>query len=185
VAPNSWGKEKLVELDDIAKLTRRVERMEDIEAIRQLKARYLNACDRQDPLAVRACFADGEVSIEVGHLGVYDTADAFVAMFTQAGCHDFVLDKHQGGNAEIDIVGDSHAKALWCLDYRNINTRDRTLTLLSLLYHDEYEKIGGAWKIRRTRSEFKTALHCTYAAGMLEPLIAGHSVADAPLAKAR
>jgi hypothetical protein len=171
--------------NDLEALMRRVQRMEDIEAIRRLKARYLNACDQQDPPAVRACFADGTVAIVVGHLGTYDTADAFVAMFTQAACHDFVLDKHQAGNAEIDILDETHAKALWCLDYRNVNTRDRTLTMLSLLYHDEYEKITGAWKITSTRSEFKAAFHGTYASGVLEALVAGHSVADAPLEKAK
>jgi hypothetical protein len=171
--------------NDLAALTRRVQRMEDIEAIRRLKARYLNACDQQDPPAVRACFADDDkVSIEVAHLGTYDTASGFVDMFHRAACHPFVLDKHQAGNGEIDFIDDAHAKGLWCLDYRNINTRDETLTLLSLLYHDEYEKIDGEWKIRRSRSEFKTAFHGTYASGVLKALVAGHSVADAPLEKA-
>jgi hypothetical protein len=169
--------------NDVSELYRRIQRLEDIEAIRRLKARYLNACDQQDPIAVRACFADGPIAIEVAHLGTYDTADGFCEMFHRAACHDFVLDKHQGGNGEIDVIDDTHATGLWCLDYRNINTRDRTLTLLSLLYHDAYEKIDGAWKIRKTRSEFKTAIHFTYAKGTLEALVAGHSVADAPLEK--
>lgn len=170
--------------NDLAALHQRIQRLEDIEAIRRLKARYLNACDQQDPPAVRACFADDDkASIEVAHLGTYTTASGFCDMFHTAACHPFVLDKHQGGNAEIDIIDDTHAKALWCLDYRCINTRDETLTLLSLLYHDEYEKIGGAWKIRRTRSEFKTAFHGTYASGTLKALVAGHSVADTPLNK--
>jgi hypothetical protein len=170
--------------NDLAALYQRIQRLEDIEAIRRLKARYLNACDQQDPPAVRACFADDDkVSIEVAHLGTYESASGFCTMFQQAACHPFVLDKHQGGNAEIDIIDDTHAKALWCLDYRCINTRDETLTMLSLLYHDEYEKIGGAWKIRRTRSEFKAAFHGTYASGTLKALVAGHSVADAPLNK--
>lgn len=169
---------------DLAALLRRVQRLEDIEAIRRLKARYLNACDQQDPPAVRNCFADdNRVSIEVAHLGTYDTADGFVEMFNRAACHPFVLDKHQGGNAEIDLIDDTHAKGLWCLDYRCINTQNETLTLLSLLYHDEYEKIGGHWKIRRTRSEFKAAFHASYASGVLEALVAGHSVADEPLKK--
>ena len=64
-----------------------------------------------------------------------------------------------------------------------VDTKAETLTLLSLLYHDEYEKIGGEWKIRNTRSEFKAAFFGSYASGVLEALVAGHSVADAPLNK--
>ena len=34
---------------EIDELRARVQRLEDIEAIRRLKARYLNACDSQQP----------------------------------------------------------------------------------------------------------------------------------------
>ena len=159
----------------------RLRRLEDIEAIRRLKARYLNACDQKDRDQVRACFSDGEVAIDTAHLGLFKSADDFVAMYANAALHAHVLDKHQAGNAEIETIDGSRARGLWCLDYRNINTRDRTMTLMSVIYHDTYAKIGGEWKISGSRSEFKTALHCSYAAGTLETLIAGQSVADPPI----
>ena len=40
-------------------LEQRLARLEAIEDIGQLKARYLHACDRKDPDAVRACFVTG------------------------------------------------------------------------------------------------------------------------------
>ncbi len=170
--------------NDLSALLRRIQRLEDIEAIRRLKARYLNACDQQDPAAVRATFApDGNCAVIVGHLGTFETADSFCEMYTAQACHPYVLDKHQATNGEIDLIDDTHAKALWNLDYRKIDTKDETLTFVSLLYHDEYEKIGGDWKIRRTRSEFKSGFFGSYASGVLEALVAGHSVADAPLNK--
>jgi len=162
-------------------LARRMQRLEDIEAIRGLKARYLNACDQKLPDRVRECFADGPVVIDVGYRGVYQTADDFVAYYTGAACHDFMYDKHQGGNAEIELVDDTQARALWCLDFRNVNPKDRTLTLMSVLYHDLYEKIAGAWKIRASRTEFKTVLVCSYADGVLAPLIAGCAESDPPI----
>jgi hypothetical protein len=168
---------------DLEGLYRRMRRLEDIEAIRKLKARYLNACDQQNADEVRDCFADGKVPIIVGHLGNYETADDFVAMYRTAACHDFVLDMHHGGNPEIDFINDDHARGLWGLAYRNVNTRDKTLTFVSLIYHDEYKRIDGKWKITATRSEFKTAFHCTYASGVLEALVAGRTVADPPLSK--
>jgi hypothetical protein len=162
------------QLDD---LRRRVARLEDLEAIRRLKARYLNACDSQDPESAKSCFAEGEVVIDMGHLGVFHTREEFATFYRAAGCHPHVLDMHHGGNPEIEHVDDTHAKGLWSLAYRNINTKDKTVSFVSLTYHDEYERIGGEWKIRTSRSEFKSALHCSYASGVLESLLAARSVA--------
>ena len=42
-------------------LLRRIERLEDIEAIKKLKAHYWYSCDQKNVEAVRDCFAEGEV----------------------------------------------------------------------------------------------------------------------------
>ena len=160
--------------DDLAK---RVERLEAIEAIRQLKARYFNACDSQDPERASQCFAAGDVLIDMGHIGVFRNRDEFAALYRAAGCHDYILDLHQGATPEIEIIDGSHARADWSLNYRSINTRERTVTFLSVMYHDGYAKIQGEWKIVTCRVEYKTALHLSYARGALQALLAGKSVA--------
>jgi hypothetical protein len=158
-------------------LARRVERLEAIEAIRRLKARYLNACDEQDPASASECFAAGEVLIDLGHIGVFHRREEFAALYRAAACHEHVLDLHLGGNPEIEILDDTHARGLWSLGYRNINTQDRTVTFISVLYHDDYERIAGEWKIVKCRAEYKTALHLSYASGALQTLLAARSVA--------
>jgi hypothetical protein len=160
-------------------LTRRLARLEAIEAIRQLKARYLNACDRQDPTAASHCFAPSGVLIDMGHVGVFHHRDEFAALYRAAGCHDYVLDLHHGANPQIEWIDESHARGLWSLNYRNINTRDRTITFLSALYHDEYERIDGEWLIVKCRVEYKTALHLSYGSGVMVPVLAAQSVAGA------
>lgn len=160
-------------------LARRVQRIEDLDAIKRVKARYLNACDAQDPESAKSCFAEGEVSIDMGHVGILKTRDEFAALYKAAGCHPFVLDMHHGTNPEIDFVDDTHAKGLWALSYRNINTKDKTVTFLSLVYHDEYQKFGSQWKITSSRSDFKQALHCSFADGPITALLAAKSVAGA------
>ena len=107
----------------------------------------------------------------MGHVGVFHDRDAFAAFYRAAGCHDHVLDMHHGVNPQIEIVDDTHARGLWALQYRNINTRDRTVTFLSSIYHDEYVKLGGQWRIVKSRVDFKTALHCSYAAGPLDVVL--------------
>jgi SnoaL-like domain len=162
------------ELED---LRRRVQRLEDTEAIRRLKARYLNACDSQDPEGAKHCFAEGEVVIDMGHVGVFGDREGFAEVYRTFGCQPFILDMHHGANPEIDFIDDHHARARWALEYRNFNTQAKTVTFVSLIYHDEYVKQDGQWKIAKTRSEFKTALHCSYASGALQSQLVGRSVA--------
>jgi hypothetical protein len=158
-------------------LERRLRRLEDVEAIRKLKARYLNACDSQDPEGASRCFADGKILIDMGHVGRFEHRDQFAALYRAAGCHPHMLDMHHGTNSEIEILDDTRARGLWALEYRNINTQERTVTFLSSIYHDEYVKVGQEWKISSCRTEFKTALHCSYASGTLEAALVGKSVA--------
>ena len=161
----------------IEDLRRRIRRLEDIEAIRAVKHGYMNACDQQEPERAAGCFAPGHITIDMGHVGVLRSRDEFAALYRAAGCHPHVLDMHQGGNAEIAFDDDDHARGLWSLDYRNINTQEKTVTFLCVKYHDQYARIDGAWKITSSRSEFKQALHCSYASGKLEALLAAKSVA--------
>ena len=158
-------------------LLRRVQRLEDLEAIRALKARYLNACDQQDPQLAAGCFAPGEILIDMGHLGQLTSRDQFMAVFSQLGCQPFVLDLHHGGNPELAFMDDDHATGVWSLDYRNMNTQAKTVTFLAVTYHDEYRRLEGEWRITASRSQFRTALHCSYASGTLEALLVDRSVA--------
>jgi hypothetical protein len=166
-------------MSELEELRRRVQRLEDLEAIRRLKARYLNACDSQDAEGAKNCFAEGEVLIDMGHVGVFRDREGFADIYRTFGCLPFILDMHHGANPEIEFIDDNHAKALWALEYRNFNTQAKTVTFVSLIYHDEYAKQAGQWKISKSRSEFRTALHCSYASGPLEAQLAARSVAGA------
>src|SRR6056297_23424 len=162
---------------DIAALAERCARLEAIEAIRQLKARYLNACDRQDPEAVRECFCEGEVIIDMADFGHCSNRDEFVdEIFVPRGCHAHVLVMHHCTNPAITLLEAGSARGVWGLNYRNINTEQRTLTLLSAMYHDEYRKVDGEWKISGSRTEYKTVMVCRYEPGSLEVQYAGRSM---------
>lgn len=162
---------------ELVKLQARLSRLEDVEAIKTLKARYLNACDSQDPEGVRACFAEGEVVIDMDYFGRCENRNEFVDdIFVPRGCHDFVLDMHHCANPEISIIDDENATGVWSLNYRNINTQDHTLTMLSALYHDEYSKVKGEWKVSRSRTEYRTVLTCSYESGTLQINTAARSL---------
>lgn len=131
-------------------LLHRVQRLEDIEAIRRLKARYFNACDRKDVDAIRSCFVEGPVHIDYGVVGVFADREGLLKVFVEKGCHPHVVDLHHGQNAEIDIIGADSAKAAWGLYFYQIDTSTRMLTQLGGRYEDEYRRVGGQWQISRT-----------------------------------
>lgn len=133
-------------------LEARLQRLEDVQAIQQLKSRYLFCCDRKDPQGVRDCFAPGAVYIDFGRVGVFTHRDQLVEVFTQLGCVEHVIDMHHGVNPQIELLMPDHARGTWSLHYVMINTRDRQLVELGSYYHDEYIKLDGQWKISRSRA---------------------------------
>lgn len=154
---------------------RRLQRLEDLEAIRALKARYLWCCDRKDPQGMRACFVDGPVHIDYGAVGTFDRADALVKVFTEIGCHDHMVELHHGMNPQIEVLDAARARGTWSLHYFLINTQTRGLTQLAGYYEDEYRKVGGAWKISRTRFVPTSTLALDVSDGLAKTLFAGRA----------
>ena len=155
----------------------RLQRLEDIEAIRQLKARYLNACDTKDAQVLLDCFSPDEVDIDYGHVGRFSSREAFVDLFVQAAAFPFVLDMHHGANHEIEFQGPQAATGRWSFDYRNVNTDANTITLASGLYDDVYTKDKGRWTMRASRVTYKSAVHLVYTDASIASVFAGESVA--------
>ena len=109
-------------------LEQRVARLEAIEAIRQLKARYLDACDRKQPAEVRACFVDGEMVIDYDRVGELGSADELTALFERFGCEPHIVEMHHAQNPQITVRDEDTASGRWGLYYHLIDTRANTVT---------------------------------------------------------
>jgi len=142
-------------------LETRIKRLEAESDIRKLKARYLNACDRKDAVAVRACLAPDAI-IDFPPLGEFDV-DGLIGIFTQMAVSTSIIDSHHGHNAEISVDGD-RADAIWNLGFATINPDDGTFRILSGFYTDRYEKRDGEWLMTYTRSEPRNIID-----GTIEP----------------
>jgi len=161
---------------DAADIAQRLQILEDIEAIRRLKARYLSCCDRKDPAGMRSCFVDGPIEIDYGPVGRFETADALVRVFTEVGCHPHMVELHHGVNPQIDVLDTARARGTWGLHYFLINTRERTLTQLAGYYEDAYSKIDGQWKIAATRFVPTSTLVLDIASDAAKALFAGRQL---------
>lgn len=133
-----------------AALEQRIARLEAIEAIKQLKARYFHACDNKRPEDVRGCFMDGEVDIRYGRIGDFSSADDMVAEFARLACEEHIVEMHHAQNPQITINSDDHASATWGLYYFMIDTSQQLVFQLGGFYEDEYRCIEGEWKISAT-----------------------------------
>ncbi len=159
-------------------LEQRLTALEDIEAIKSLKARYLAACDAKDPLGMRACFADGPVAIDYGVIGCFETADPLVAVFKQIGCHPHMVELHHGVNPQITLLDAENAEGSWGLHYQLINTQDNTLTQLGASYQDGYRKTANGWKMTATKCVVNSTLVLKLSADAAQALVIGRVVAS-------
>jgi hypothetical protein len=120
----------------------------DIEAIKQLKARYCRLLDTKDWVAWRQLFTDDFVS-DTSQAGgkIISGADEFVAFLRRTLGKASQPTVHQVHAPEIELTSASTATGIWAL-----NDVVRLAPGLNLQgyghYHETYEKGGGQWRIK-------------------------------------
>ncbi|MEQ9462319.1 MAG: nuclear transport factor 2 family protein [Haliea sp.] len=157
-------------------LAAQIRALQDKEAIRTLKFRYLNACDDKQPEVVRDCFAPGSIAINFGHIGQFGTREDFVAVFVELGCHDHIVDMHHAENMIVDLTGPDSATARVGLRFHSINTRDKTSVQLGGHYFDEFQRIDGHWLITASQFLVRSALIKDFSGEYEKVVWAGNSM---------
>jgi uncharacterized protein (TIGR02246 family) len=123
--------------------------MDDIEAIKQLKARYFRTMDTKDWAAMRQTFTD-DVVVDTTESGgaVVTGADTFLA-FLQETLGE-VVTVHQGHMPEIEITSATTATGVWALEDALKWPNGMELHGYGH-YHESYEKVDGGWRIKSLR----------------------------------
>lgn len=123
--------------------------MDDIEAIKQLKARYCRMLDTKDWDGFRQVFTDDVVmdSTESGG-SVITGADTYLT-YLSANLADRVT-VHHCHTPEITLTSPSSATGIWAMEDRVSFTDGRELSGFGH-YHESYEKADGAWRIKTLR----------------------------------
>ncbi len=128
--------------------------MDDVEAIKQLKARYFRTMDTKDWAGMRQVFTDDVVmDTTASGGGVVTGADAFLEFLqgTLAGA----VTVHHGHMPEIRLTSPTTAAGIWALqDF--IVWPDGTRLHGYGHYHETYARVGGEWRIA---SSTLTRLH--------------------------
>ena len=120
--------------------------MDDIEAIKQLKARYFRLMDTKDWAGMRHVFSD-DLVLEVEDEGgvVHEGADDFMA-FLESVIGD-VLTTHHGHMPEIQLTSATTATGIWAMEDM-LRWPNGTELHGYGHYHETYEKTGGEWHIK-------------------------------------
>lgn len=136
----------------------RLQRLEDDRAIRDLKARYLRACDTKDPATVRDTLHPTQAIIAYEGFPSFTNRDDFVAIYEQFGCQPGIFDIHHAANGIISFASATRATGQWSLYFHNINLAQQSLTQFGVEYDDIYVKEEGRWWIAQTRSRRTSCL---------------------------
>ena len=142
-------------------LEKRITVLEDIEAIKQLKARYCAICDDDhNPDKIASVFAEdgiwegGDFGQARGHAAIRKLFEGFKKLIS--------FSQHNLMNPIIEVNGD-HAKGTWYLLGPLPFARRMTRNGLAGRYEDDYVKINGEWKYKHLRAIIR--MHAAYDKG--------------------
>ena len=151
-------------------LERRIQVLEDIEAIRELKARYCAYCDDSyDPEGIASLFVDDAVW-DGGVLGRCEGQDKIRSFFKNASSAiSFAI--HHVCNPLIEVDGD-RATGQWYLFQPCTYADGNRAIWMMARYRDEYVREAGGSKFRNVKIDlsFSTPFHEGCAKTRLAPL---------------
>lgn len=133
-------------MTDLAALEARITRMEDIEAIKQLKALYCEICDdNHNPDRIVTIFPEDGIwegrgiATATGHAEIRALFEGFQSMmsFTQ----------HMTMNPRISVDGDT-AEGTWYFFGPFTFYENNQAKWQAARYHERYVKQDGEWKIK-------------------------------------
>ena len=138
---------------NLEQLAARITRLEDIEAIKQLKAEYCDICDdMHNPDRITGLFVeDGIWESETfgkaqGHAAIRTLFQGFKDMFS--------FSQHNIMNPRIVVDGD-RATGIWYIMGPWDNTEDGRSLWMTARYDDDYVKIDGEWKYAHLRVDVR------------------------------
>ncbi len=137
---------------DMAELEKRLTRMEDIEAIKQLKAEYCDICDDDhNPDRITTVFVEDGIweakgfGTGQGHAGIRELFQGFQKMIS--------FSQHMVMNPIIKADGDRATGTWYFLGPFTFGGTEAKWQ--AVRYEDDYVKVGGEWKYQHLRAQIR------------------------------
>src|SRR5882724_9948198 len=139
-----------IDMTRLAQLEQRVQALEDINAIRHLKAQYAAYCDdHYNPDGLAVLFTEDAVWESQG-LGRFAGRDA-IREFFRGASQLFTFAIHYSLNGQIDVQGDT-ARAQWYLFMPCTLGEGNRAMWRAGIDQEEYIRVAGEWKFTRKTS---------------------------------
>lgn len=128
------------------------EELLEIEAIRQLKYRYVRALDTADMDGLRACMTeDAHIKFEGGIYTVEYTGIENILEFLATSFHSKAAASHQVHHPTIELLSETTARGQWSLSDVFHDLNHRIIVSGAAEYVDDYVKGNdGSWRIARS-----------------------------------
>lgn len=164
-------------LQNTENLARRIQRLEDVEAIKQLKARYALGCDAKNNVDMKylesmlmPLFAEGAV-IDIERFGRHSGLPAIREYYRKSHVS---WTFHCMISPVVEVADDGRtARGTWYLwelaNIPNAQTKEPESFWIGGTYDDEFLKVDGQWKFTNVR--LKIELLCPYASGSVTKFI--------------
>ena len=135
----------------VAELLSRIETLEHVNAIKDLKSRYWAAADRQLLDEVRDCYLPRGAVIDFQGVPLCNDREEFIKVLKAQGGKAGFHAMHHGQNPRIRITGRNEAEGLWDIYFGSVDMTDRTTIRMSGGYEDRYVFQDGRWWIAVTK----------------------------------
>lgn len=124
--------------------------LQEIEAIKRLKYRYVRCLDQKRWKELEECFTeDAEAAYSDGKYS-FSGRGKIMEFLTGAMSANSMITSHTVHHPEIDFRSETAATGVWALTDTVIETSANITIRGAAFYQDEYVKIDGQWKIKST-----------------------------------
>lgn len=123
---------------------------EDLEAIKQLKARYFRFLDTNAWDDLRELFSpDATASYSDGDHS-FEDLDAVIEFLSGSMSGRQFLSMHTGHHPEVSLTGADTAEGIWYLHDTVYALEHQIKISGNGIYHDRYQRVDGQWLIAHT-----------------------------------
>jgi hypothetical protein len=124
--------------------------LREIEAIKQLKYRYMRGIDEKLWDQVEACFVPNATSAYSGGKYAFEGREAIMKFLTESMGRPTFLSSHRVHHPEIELTSATTASGTWALEDYVIDEQHGITIHGAAFYRDRYVKADGEWKLQHT-----------------------------------
>ena len=127
--------------------------LQEIEAIKRLKYKYMRCLDQKRWKEMAECFAEDATAAYSGGKYSFAGRATILDFFEKSMGRGSVLSSHRVHHPEIELTSETTATGVWALEDTFIDADAGVTIRGAAFYRDEYVKEGSTWKIKHTGYE--------------------------------